>query len=157
MGLTYRGVDLQTDGIHLDLRSGLHEPATVRGEDDVIPGAAGRDLGARRKDTRRIILEGHVRGQGGTRDERALDFRTSSDALAVIFDRSLDPGTLEVDETAPALFPEAAPYLGLTGARTITARVVNVITGPVLAHMSYQTYSVELESVDSPPEWVEGS
>ena len=106
---------------------------------------------------RRIILEGHVRGQGGTRDERALSFRTSSDALAAIFDRSLDPGILEVDEDAPAQFPDAAPYLGLTTSRSLTARVVNVITGPVLAHMSYQTYSVELECVDSPPEWDVGS
>lgn len=152
--LTYRSVDLQTTSIHLDLRSGLYEPATVRGEDDVVPGAAGRDVGARRKDTRRIILEGHIRGQGGTRDERAEDYRVSADALAAILDRSLDPGELSVGPIAPDLFPDAAPYLGLTESRSLNARVVNVISGPVLAHMSYQTLSVELECVDSPPEWV---
>jgi hypothetical protein len=27
----------------------------------------------------------------------------------------------------------------------------------VQAHMSYQTWSIELECVDSPPEWVPGS
>lgn len=151
--LTFRGTDLQTATIHLDLRSGYVEPPTVRGEDDVIPGAAGRDVGARRADARRIVLEGHVRGVGGDRDARALSFRTASDALAAVLDRALDPGTLIVGPGVPAQFPDAATYLGLDQNYGLDARVVNAISGPVQAHMSYQTWSIELECVDSPPDW----
>lgn len=151
--LTYRSVDLQTETIQLDLRSGFVEPPTVRGEDDVIPGAAGRDVGARRADTLRIVLEGHVRGVGADRDARALSWRVASDALAAVLDRSLTPGALRVGPTAPDQFPDAAPYLGLLQMYELDARVVNAISGPVQAHMSYQTWSIELECVDSPPEW----
>lgn len=151
--LTYRSVDLQTATIHLDLRSGFVEPPTVRGEDDVIPGAAGRDVGARRADVLRIVLEGHVKGVGGTRDERAASWRVASDALAAVLDRALTPGAIVVGPTVPAQFPDAAPYLGLLQNYGLDARVVNAISGPVLAHMSYQTWSIELECVDSPPEW----
>ena len=151
--LTYRGTDLQTETINLDLRSGFVEPPTVRGEDDVLPGAAGRDVGARRADTRRIVLEGHVRGVGATRDERALSFRVASDTLAAVLERDLAPGTLIVGPTAPDQFPDAAPYLGLLQMFGLDARVINAISGPVQAHMSYQIWTVELECVDSPPDW----
>jgi hypothetical protein len=155
--LNYRALDLQSATTHFDLRSGYVEPPTVRGEDDVLPGAAGRDVGARRADIRRIILEGHIRGAGADRDERAMSFRTASDALAAVLDRALTPGELVVGPAAPAQFPDAAPYLGLTDNYSLNARVVNAISGPVQAHMSYQTWSIELECVDSPPEWVAGS
>jgi hypothetical protein len=55
--LKYRSVDLQTANIHLDLASGYAEPPDVRGEDDVIPGAAGREPGTRRADVRRIVAD----------------------------------------------------------------------------------------------------
>lgn len=151
--LTYRSVDLQTTTLAFDLRSGFVEPATVRGEDDVIPGAAGRDVGARRADTLRIVLEGHVRGIGATRDERALSWRVASDALSAVLDRALTPGALVVGPVVPDEWPDAAPYLGLLQNYGLDARVVNAISGPVQAHMSYQTWSIELECVDSPPEW----
>jgi hypothetical protein len=155
--LNYRALDLQSSTTHFDLRSGFVEPPTVRGEDDVIPGAAGRDVGARRADTRRIILEGHIRGEGGDRDARAASFRTASDALAAVIDRELTPGELIVGPESPAMFPDSAPYLGLADHYSLNARVVNAISGPVQAHMSYQTWSIELECVDSPPDWTPGS
>lgn len=155
--LTFRGVDLQTATIHLDLAQGFSEPPDVRGEDDVVPRAAGRVAGARRADMRRIILNGHVRGTGTTREERALSWRTATDALMAAMDRTLDPGVLEVGPTAPAQQPDAASYLGLTTDYAINARCVNLIPGPVQAHMSYQTWSIELVSIDSPPDWVAGS
>jgi hypothetical protein len=86
-----------------------------------------------------------------------MSFRTASDALAAVLDRALTPGELVVGPAAPAQFPDAAPYLGLTDNYSLNARVVNAISGPVQAHMSYQTWSIELECVDSPPEWVAGS
>jgi hypothetical protein len=152
--LTYRAVDLQTLNIHMDLVKGYTEPAEVRGEDDVMPGAAGREPGIRRADVRHLIIEGHVRGTGATPAARALSWRIATDALAAILDRTLAPGDLEVGPAAPAQFPSAAAYLGLTVDRVLTGvRVENFMAGPVQSHMSYQAWSIELVSIASPPNW----
>src|SRR5688500_9937519 len=138
----------------MDLVRGYTETPEVRGEDDVIPGAAGREPGARRADTRHILLEGHVRGTGFSPQARALSLRIASDALSVLLDRTLSPGSLIVAPAAPAQFPSAASYLGLTVNRQITGvRVLNFMSGPVQSHMSYQTWSIELVSIASPPNW----
>jgi hypothetical protein len=150
--LRVRATDCQTDNIHLDL-VGYGEPPLVRGEDDVIPQASGRDPGARTKDVYRFVLQGHVRGTGTDPEQRALSWRTATDALMALMDFSLDPGTVEVGPAAPAQFPDSAPYLGLTGDRELNARCVSMVRGPVQAHMSFQTWSFEMVCIDSPPEW----
>lgn len=152
--LSYRGVDLQTLNLHFDLASGYAEPPEVRGEDDIISGATGREEGARRADVRRVVFTGHVRGTGATQAARTLSWRIATDVLAAILDRTLSPGTLLVGPAAPAQFPNAAAYLGLTVNRQLTGvRVLNFMAGPVESHMSYQTWSIELQSIASPPNW----
>lgn len=152
--LEVRGTDVQTLNIHLDL-VGYGESALVRGEDDVIPQASGRDPGARIKDVYRFTLQGHVEGTGIDRDERALSWRTATDTLMALMDFSLAPGTVEVGPAAPARFPESSPYLGLAGNKILNARCVSMVRGPVQRHMSFQSWSFEMECIDSPPEWVD--
>lgn len=153
--LRFRSLDLQDGdpaaahigGIWLDLEEGFYEPADVRGEDDVVPEASGREVGARIRDVREIVLTGHVRGQGTTAAERSSDWYTRTQALMAVMQLHSDPGVLEVD----------GPYLGIpegTG-YSLNARVVRVISGRIRNRMSYQTWSFQLRCIDSPPEWVE--
>ena len=151
--LRYRGVDLQGANISLDLAVGYAETPDVRGEDDIIPGAAGREPGTRRADVRRIVLQGHVRGTGGTAQERAESWRAATDTLLAALAMT-EIGTLEVGPAAPAQYPDAAPYLGLDVNYEIAdVRCIAQVGGPVQAHMSYQTWSFELQSIASPPDW----
>jgi hypothetical protein len=154
--LRFRNQDLQTAAIHFDIASGFSEPASVRGEDDIVPAADGRYVGPRRKDQRRIVLTGWVRGIGADWAERATAFREATDTLMGVMDLSDDPGTLETGSEAPGAFPDdPAAYLGLSSDYELEARPVNLVGGPLDAHMSYQTWSIELVCVDSPPEWIE--
>ena len=150
--LRFRNVDCQTANIHLDV-VGYGEPPSVRGEDDVIPGATGRDPGQRTKDVYRFTLQGYVEGTGTDPDERALSWRIATDQLMAVMDFSLSPGLVEVGPLAPARFPGSSPYLGLTGDRELNARCVSMVRGPVQRHMSFQSWSFEMECIDSPPEW----
>ncbi len=154
--LRVRSLDCQSDNIHLDVAR-YNEPALVRGVDDVVPQAEGRDIGARRKDVLRFTLEGVVRGTGVDPDARALSWRVATDQLMAVMDFSLDPGLVEVGPDAPAMFPDSSPYLGLTGDRELNARCVSMVRGPVQHHMSHQSWSFEMECIDSPPEWVDES
>jgi hypothetical protein len=152
--LKVRGTDVQTDNIHLDL-IGYGESPQVRGRDVLIPGAEGRYVptGSRESDTYRFSLQGYVQGTGADPDARALSWRQATDTLLAVMDLSLDPGTVDVGPAAPARFPDASPYLGLTGDRMINARVVSIVRGTVHAHMSYQGWSFEMESVEAPLGW----
>lgn len=150
--LRVRSLDCQTLNIHLDL-IGYGESPAVRGEDHVMPRAEGREVGTRRKDVYRFVLEGYVEGTGADPDARALSWRTATDALLAVMDLSLAPGLVEVGPASPARFPASSPYLGLTGDKEITARVVSRARGPVQRHMSFQTWSFEMECVTSPLEW----
>ena len=151
--LTVQGLDVQDENIHLDLL-GFNESPSVRGEDHVMPGAAGREVGVRRHDVLRFTLQGYVKGIGGDRDSRALSWRIATDALMAVMDFSLAPGPVVVGPDAPAQFPNASPYLGLTGEYSLNARCVSMVRGPVQYHMAHQSWSFEMECVDSPPEWV---
>lgn len=150
--LKVRALDCQSDTIHLDL-VGYGESPFVRGEDHVMPGAAGREPGLRRKDVYRFTLQGYVKGAGADPDERALSWRTATDSLMAVMDFSLTPGVVEVGPASPAQFPDSSPYIGLTGDRTINARCISMVRGPVQHHMSFQGWSFEMECIDSPPDW----
>ena len=150
--LRVRSLDCQTLNIHLDLL-GYGESASVRGEDHVMPGAEGREVGLRRPDVYRFTLDGYVQGTGTDPEERALSWRLATDQLLAVMDLSLAPGLVEVGPAAPARFPGAASYLGLDGDKQITARVVSRARGPVLYHMAHQSWSFEMECVTSPLEW----
>jgi hypothetical protein len=144
MGLTYRTTDIQTANIYLDIVSGFFEPPTVRGEDDLVFRAAGRDEMPRRADVRPIRLEGYGRGTGSTELARQQSWYAATSALMDLMDRTLASGPIVV----------TPPYLGLpSGSKTIDARAVNAVGGPVLSCMTYQRWSFDLECVDSPPEW----
>lgn len=121
-------------GIFLDLVSGYSEPATVRGEDTIVPSIAGRVVRDRVKDVRRIVLEGYVIGTS------ASDWRSKTDTLMSVMDPSDNPATLTVK----------SGYLGVGSDKTISARVVNIMPGPITGSY-FQTWSIELESVD--PDW----
>lgn len=136
--LTLRGVDIRTrGGIFLDLDRGYSEPPEVRGRDVIVPARAGRVARGRVADRRSIVLTGYVQGTS------ASDWRLKTDTLMALLDATLDPGDLVVDDE----------YLGLAGGltATISVRCVNAIGGPIF-NQTFQTWSIELESVD--PDWV---
>lgn len=141
--VTFRSVELQGDNYCLDVVKGLHEPAAVRGVDSVAPGQDGRYARNRKKDIRRILLEGHVRGLGSTEVERQSSFHDTVETIMAAMDRSLTPGNLVVDGGDYGLPP------GETW--TITARCINVMGGPMRSRWSFQEFSIELESTD--PDW----
>lgn len=143
MGLTFRGTDIQTANIFLDVAEGYFEPADVRGSDAVIPGLTGRFALNRIKDHRSLQLVGWVEGTGATLVAQQQSWHTSTLALMALMDRSLAAGSL-------VLTP---PTLGLSaGSKTISARCVNLIPGPVIASR-FQRWSIELEAVGNPPDW----
>lgn len=152
--LFVRDLDCQSQNIHLDV-VGYGESARVRGEDVIISGLAGRVAMSRVKDVYRFVLEGFVSGTGDDADERALSWRTNTDLLMAVMDLSLAPGSVEVGPDPPVLFPDASPYIGLAGEKILDARCVSMVRGPVLRHMSFQSWSFEMECVDSPPEWLD--
>lgn len=144
--LTYRAVDLHRgpytiSTIHFDLVLGFDNEAEVRGEDRIMPEAAGRFEGARQLDRRLIELRGFVRGYD------PLTYRELVDELHAIFDPTLSPGTLMVGGGTE-------DYLGIPSgeAFVIEARYLNAVWGDLL-RQRYRSVSVQLESIDSPPDW----
>lgn len=145
-GLTYDSVSLQTDRLFFDIYSGFNELPEVRGEDDVVPGKAGRYRRNRVDDRLIIELRGWVRGVGGTAVERQQDFRASVAVIQGMFDPTGGPGTLAV----------LSPYLGLpSGSQSISVYPMTMLGGEQHNTMSFMRFSVELEAVDDPPRWTE--
>lgn len=146
--VTFRSVELQGEGFCLDIVKGLHEPAAARGKDSIAPGQDGRYPRNRKRDVRRILLEGYVRGVGTTLQERRESFFTTVEAIMATMDRAAAPGVLSVDGGTYGL-PSGEEW-------TINARCINVLGGPMLSQWTAQEFSIELESVD--PDWeVSGS
>lgn len=144
-GLSLQNGELGTATIWLDLISGYSEPAEVRGEDDVVPEAAGQEYGVRIRDHRVIQLSGHVRGVGDTVAARRTSWRAATDSLM---------GKLQL-YASPDVLAVVGPYLGVASGttRTISAYTVRVIPGPISGTMTYQEWSIELKAIGSPPEW----
>lgn len=148
--LTYRAVDLQNGGdpwsstIWLDLVEGYSEPAEVRGEDLVIPQKPGMTEMTKVKHRRVIELRGHVRGVGATIAERAESWRAATDTLMATMSLSAASGALVI----------GTPYLGLpSGTKTIQARCIDAIPGPILNRQSFQRWTFRLVAIGNPPEW----
>lgn len=143
MGMTYRGTDVQTANIVLDIIRGYAEPAEPRGTDIPIPGKHGRLEMARKKDRRSILLEGYVLGTGASLTAQQQSWRTSTDALMALMDRTLASGALVV----------TSPYMGLAaGSKSINAKCLNVMPGPIVG-LYHQRWSIELEAIGDPPDW----
>ena len=139
---------LQTDKVFFELVQGYDAFPEVRGEDDVIPGRAGRDRRNRVDDRLIIELRGWVQGQGASRVARQQDFRASVTALMAQFDPTGDAGTLSV----------VSPYLGLpSGSDAILCYPLPWMESADMAHyMSFKRFSIELEAVGDPPRWASG-
>lgn len=148
--LTYRGTDLQNGGdpwsstIYFDLVEGYSEPAEVRGEDLIIPQKPGMTEMSKVKHRRLIELRGHIRGVGADMVERAESWRAATDTVMALMSLSAASGALVI----------GTPYLGLpSGSKTIQARCVDAIPGPILNRQSFQRWTFRLVAIGNPPEW----
>lgn len=144
MGLTYRGTSIQGTNIHLDIVSGYFDPAFVRGEDDVIPGASGRREQSRQKDRRVVRLEGWVKGTGSTLANRQASFNTNMNTLMGLLAYTSASGNLVVSATTMGL---------AAGTKTLSCKCINIVLGKPEAGYTFQRISVDLESIASPPDW----
>lgn len=144
--LHYRTVSIRRGdrSIFLQIVAGMDEQVEVRGSDDIIPEATGRDVQPRRPDRRVIELQGWVLGVGATIENKRTNYRSRINELHAILDPTLAPGALTV----------TSPYMGLaSGTATIAARYVNAVWDEVIQGY-FRRVSVELECVASPPNWV---
>lgn len=138
--LTFGGVDLQRVdlSVHLVVISGLYELPMVRGTDRIVPHRTGRTFRSRVADTRKIMLEGYVTGQGDTDAEVLDDFAELMLLMGSTFDPTADPaalaGTLPNGRTISILARAVPPMLIDEVARSRAARL-----------------NIELESVV--PDW----
>ena len=104
---SYAGTDLSTTvGGHRRLSfwvvSGLDDGMEVRGEDTIIPGAAGRVARDRIRDRRVIEIQGWVQGTGADPGD---DMRDAMETLRTLFDPTRSSATLSVlleDQTRTA-------------------------------------------------------
>ena len=140
--ITYRNLELQpnTGRWYFELVRGWDEPPEIRGEDTIIPSAAGRYPRTRIKDRLVLELRGWVAGQGDTDDLARQDYAVSMATLLAVFDGTLDPGALVVH----------APVLGVPDGqiRTMNARYLSTLSSEVFGAGLFRSTSIELECVD---------
>lgn len=116
MGLTYRGTDIFTTNIEFDVHIGYAEPPSVRGADVIISGKAGRTHMTKVADQRLIELRGWVTGTGATLVAQQQSWRSNTDILMGLLDRTLAPGPLVVSSPALGLPASASTTLALSAA-----------------------------------------
>ena len=143
--------DFASNGLRFSFRAGgLQSLATYRGEDDVVPEAAGRSAGLWIADTREITLHGLVDGviQGGTTEQEIReDFATSFALLLAV----MVPSSLVTISVYP-------PHFGLAVgdfATLLNCRPMRIV-GPDPAELEwYRSWEgdLQLTCIDSPPEW----
>lgn len=127
-------------GLFMEIVTGFDEVPSVRGEDTVIPGLAGRIPGNRISDERSIILAGFIAGavaDSQTEDERRASYREMVTALQAAFHPTL-MGTLEVTGEDEAVY-------------SIAARPLSIVYGPETVP-AFRYVSVALVSTTD-PEW----
>jgi hypothetical protein len=132
------------------ITGGFDDLGSVRGQDVVIDGAAGRFVPpiGRVSDTLIVEMKGWIVGRGATEAVARADYRTSLDTIsAAILDPTLDPFPIVVH----------TPVMGLaTGKkRTINARFLNAVWGDWVAGLK-RAVSVRFECVDGVG-WVEAN
>lgn len=144
-GATFNSTSLVTTvgtqwRIVLQCIKGLDDSPSVRGEDTIIPGTAGRTARVRVRDRRIIELAGWVFGTGSTDAAQTDDLRDALEELRTLFDPTDDPQTLVIDLEDG------------TRTATITARTRNMAVAREDLIVARKV-SVELESVSS-TDWV---
>lgn len=94
--LTFDGNDIQKSDIsmHFDIEQGLNDGLEVRGEDSVVPGAAGRVFRNRERDVRHLVLRGILQGTGATETVRQGSYQNLCDQVESYFPLDDDPATL---------------------------------------------------------------
>jgi hypothetical protein len=143
--------DFSSNGLRFSFRAGgLQSLATYRGEDDVVPEAAGRSPGLWIADSRDVVLHGLVDGVivgGTTEQEIREDFATAFASLLAV----MIPTTLVTITVYP-------PHFGLeegTFATLANCRPMRIV-GPDPAELEwYRSVECDLQltCIDSPPEW----
>lgn len=128
---------------------GLDSIPTVRGEDDIVPGASGRVTRTRVGDSLPVVIHMLVMGSGSTHDAIAESYLTRMTALKDVFDPTADPFTLTIHPTAKAVGGKVAS--GKTA--TIKVRCLRFVGPPAIGD-EVREFDIECESVDSPPVWV---
>jgi len=99
--VTFNGTSLNTDvggdpRYTFWLERGFDEAPEVRGEDTIIPSAAGRTARDRKFDYRVIEIQGWVMGTGATEVLMRSDHRAAMNTLRTLFDPTQTPKTLAV-------------------------------------------------------------
>lgn len=141
--------DFASNGLRFTFREGgLQSLPTYRGEDDIVPEAAGRAAGMWIADTRELALHGFIQGSGADEQARRESFKTRfALVLAVMIPSALVTVTV---------YP---PHFGLAAATTATltnCRPMRIV-GPDPADLDwYETWEgdLQLTCIKSPPNWV---
>jgi hypothetical protein len=138
VGLTYDGDSVQLDdfSIYLNVIFGLDETPSVRGEDTVVPGRAGRTEGNRINDTLAVVLAGIVQADPTITDQDAsrANFRTRLREIRSLFASNRARADLV------ATLEDGSVW-------TISARPMNIAT-TMLIPGAYWSGSIELEGYD---------
>ena len=137
--------DLSNNGLLFEFRRGMPgDLAEYVGANDDIPYAEGQDFGAWRRTKRFVQLYGCVVGAGDSAAEQQASFASRMAALKA----AMDVAQLVVIETEDE-FGYGSATLSNTQPLRMTAQ-------EEFAGIIWIGY-LELESIDSPPEWVTGS
>lgn len=145
IALTVDGTDVQAAnfGIFLEIVKGLNESPSVRGQDTIIPGLAGRIARSRVADTLMLELRGIVTGDRDAEAGEDADFRTNCLAARALFAPTKSPvavvATLEDGSTATI------------NARPLPGAIWNYPMRCV-AEVSFPMESVDPDWVVTPPE-----
>lgn len=141
--------DFATNGLRFTFREGgLQSLPTYRGEDDIVPEAAGREAGSWIADTRELKLHGFVQGDGATAQLIRESFRTRFNLLLAV----MDVATL----VTVTVYPE---HFGLATGTTATLtncrpqRIVGPDPGELAWYEAWEG-DLTLMCIKSPPTWV---
>lgn len=132
--LTFDSTDLQRSdlSVHFDI---VFDTLDVRGQDTIVPSAAGRTARNRKADVRHIGLRGVIQGTGASEAARLSSWQNLRDEIEALFDPTADPATLAGtghDSSSRSILARTAPGLvwsddGVPGLETVTVVLDSVV------------------------------
>ena len=150
-GIKLNALEVQADFVTSGLRfhftrGGLQSLATFRGEDDVVPEAAGRAEGLFISDLREVTLHGLVAGDGTGSQGNREDFATAFASLLAVMQPS---GLITITVFAPNFGLAQGDMATLSNVRPVR------MIGPDPSDLWYEGWegTLELVCIDSPPDW----